>query len=69
MLDFTPNGGISPSSAPWADRVDVISAEPVSDYAAARLLVRPDGYVAFADPDGSDDEGLRAALTTWFGTP
>ena len=31
------------------------------------VLIRPDGYVAWAS-DGSD-EGLRDALTTWFGAP
>ncbi|GAA4254313.1 monooxygenase [Dactylosporangium darangshiense] len=65
LLDFTGDRGLP---AAWSDRVETVHAEPVPDYAAARLLVRPDGYVAFADPDGTDDEGLRAALTTWFGT-
>jgi bifunctional hydroxylase/dehydrase len=50
------------------ERVDVVHAEPVPEYEAARLLVRPDGYVAFADADGTDEEGLRAALITWFGS-
>ena len=32
------------------------------------LLVRPDGYVAWAlGPNGTDD--LLEALTTWFGDP
>jgi hypothetical protein len=30
-------------------------------------LIRPDGHVAWVG-DGTD-EGLRAALTTWFGPP
>jgi len=30
-------------------------------------LIRPDGYIAWVG-DGTDT-GLRAALTTWFGSP
>jgi 2-polyprenyl-6-methoxyphenol hydroxylase-like FAD-dependent oxidoreductase len=62
--------------APWADRVRSIDAEydgewelPVLGVVAAptAVLIRPDGYVAWVS-DGTDD-GLRDALTTWFGTP
>ena len=51
--------------AGWADRVEVVRAQPV-DHAppAEAVLVRPDGYVAWA---GSAVEGLEQALATWFG--
>ncbi|MGC0421368.1 FAD-dependent monooxygenase [Embleya sp. AB8] len=55
----------------WADRVDLVtagSADP--DPAATRILVRPDGFVAWADDAaGARAKGLTAALTTWFGDP
>ncbi|HEY4849399.1 MAG TPA: hypothetical protein VII22_01310 [Streptosporangiaceae bacterium] len=32
------------------------------------MLIRPDGYVAWAaPPDTPGNDGLRHALTTWFG--
>ena len=43
----------------WADRVDHAVAD------GERLLVRPDGYVAWSARDG----GLRAALARWCGPP
>jgi len=62
--------------SPWAQRVMAIDATyagdwelPVLGHVAAppAALIRPDGYVAWVG-DGTDD-GLRAALTTWFGSP
>ena len=61
---------------PWADRVVAIDAEYAGDWelpvlgrvaAPTAVLIRPDGYVAWVG-DGSVN-GLRDALTTWFGSP
>lgn len=49
----------------WRDRVDV-TVTTAADGPAAALLIRPDGYVAWA-ADESDEDGLRAALARWFG--
>jgi hypothetical protein len=60
---------------PWADRVRRIDARYAGTWelpllgevsAPSAVLIRPDGYVAWAS-SGSDD-GLRDALTTWFGS-
>lgn len=62
--------------AGWADRVRRIDARyagawqlPVLGEVAAppAVLIRPDGHVAWVG-DGTD-QGLRYALTTWFGPP
>ncbi|MFD9889028.1 FAD-dependent monooxygenase [Amycolatopsis sp. NPDC059027] len=46
------------------DRVRVTGAHPD----VAGLLVRPDGYVAWATSEAGTD-GLAEALSTWFGAP
>jgi 2-polyprenyl-6-methoxyphenol hydroxylase-like FAD-dependent oxidoreductase len=62
--------------APWADRVQRVDARyagvwelPVVGAVSAPIavLIRPDGHVAWVG-DGTD-QGLRDALTTWFGPP
>jgi hypothetical protein len=60
--------------APWADRVRLVDARhddvwvlPVLGEvpAAPALLIRPDGYVAWAGE--LSDAALPQALSTWFG--
>jgi 2-polyprenyl-6-methoxyphenol hydroxylase-like FAD-dependent oxidoreductase len=74
LLDLTEDGAIARQGHGWRDRLDCVAAplappSPESAPAAA-LLIRPDGYVAWAaSPGAPDADGLRRALTTWFGTP
>jgi oxygenase len=67
LLDLR-GGGAGLECAGWRDRVAAVTgrADPGSalDGVAEALLVRPDGYVAWA---GNGDEGLTRALTRWFG--
>lgn len=74
LLHFGLPGALD--AAGWADRVprlDVVYSGPwelpvlgpVAPPTA--VLVRPDGYVAWVSEGG--DEGLEAAMTTWFGPP
>jgi 2-polyprenyl-6-methoxyphenol hydroxylase-like FAD-dependent oxidoreductase len=67
LLDFH-GGAIGTTAAGWADRVDIVSTT-IDDRPAAAVLIRPDGYVAWAADDfGSAEEArLRAAVQRWFG--
>jgi 3-(3-hydroxy-phenyl)propionate hydroxylase len=74
LLNLGEPGGVD--ITPWSDRVQLIDAVYVGLWelpvlgavtAPAAVLIRPDGYVAWVG-DGTD-EGLRDALTAWFGTP
>lgn len=68
LLDLTENGSLAGDGHGWNDRVDIITAHCTAPPAA--LLIRPDGYIAWAaPPTGPDNDGLRHALTTWFGGP
>jgi hypothetical protein len=63
FLELAGRADLAAAVAPWSDRVDVVSsgtAEPPAD----AILIRPDGYVAWA---GSDERELVHALETWFG--
>jgi hypothetical protein len=69
LLDLTEDGSLAENGHGWEDRVDIITAHCTAPPADA-LLIRPDGYVAWAaSPNVPDNNGLRHALTTWFGAP
>ncbi|MDR3080882.1 MAG: SDR family oxidoreductase [Streptomyces sp.] len=57
------------AAARWAPLVRTVRATSLSGTPApdtGALLVRPDGYVVWADTEGAD---LTRALTRWFGDP
>jgi 2-polyprenyl-6-methoxyphenol hydroxylase-like FAD-dependent oxidoreductase len=65
LLDLSGGTATVPDLTGWADRVSMLRAGPLPEPTAEIVLLRPDGYVAYA----GDDTGLVTALTTWFGTP
>lgn len=62
LVDLTGGSDLAATAEPWNDRVRRVVATAAQAPAPA-LLIRPDGYVAWA---GADPDGLKAALTRWF---
>lgn len=76
MLNFAQPGDGDVDLSSWSDRVQFVHATysgpwelPVLGDVPApdAVLIRPDGYVAWAGEPG--DPALLDALTTWFGPP
>jgi 2-polyprenyl-6-methoxyphenol hydroxylase-like FAD-dependent oxidoreductase len=70
LFDLSGSAGLHTTVDGWTDRVDVRALTASNDLGA--LLVRPDGYVAWAvdgEVKAGDLIGLRSALTRWFGEP
>ncbi|MFE0690974.1 FAD-dependent monooxygenase [Streptomyces xiamenensis] len=70
LITADASGRTARRAAPWSDRVDVVRvtafpAGPEEHGAATEsVLVRPDGYIAWAAPG---DSRLTEALERWFG--
>ena len=73
LLDLTDPAAAAGAAAAWSDRISVVTARCLAagTKPAAAILIRPDGYVAWASgPDAPDPAaGLRDALVAWFGPP
>ncbi len=69
LLDLA-DGTAAAEARPWADRVDAVTAA-MPEPPAAAMLIRPDGYIAWATDEFklSEQPALEAALTRWFGAP
>jgi len=72
LLDLADSEPLRAAAAAWSERVDVVTAMPHELSSSSPLLdtsavlVRPDGYVAWATRDGGDPS---TALLRWFGRP
>jgi 2-polyprenyl-6-methoxyphenol hydroxylase-like FAD-dependent oxidoreductase len=66
LLDLTADGAFAATVS--TDRIEVVAGQGELLIA---LLIRPDGYVAWAaEHDGvPEQDGLRTALARWFGVP
>jgi hypothetical protein len=59
---------VAAAAANIEDQVTVAAGRPVGDVSATAVLVRPDGYVAWASSASTPDiDDLRRVLTHWFG--
>ncbi|WP_327580049.1 FAD-dependent monooxygenase [Streptomyces sp. NBC_00145] len=71
LVDLTGNSATAEAADAWTDRVDVIIARSADrSLPASAILVRPDGYLAWATDDTAGQSmrhHMHEALTTWFG--
>jgi hypothetical protein len=73
LLDLTDGDTLADDAAPWRDRVDVVAGRTPTPTNTTALLLRPDGYVAWASdrarPDDRQRRALCDTLAHWFGLP
>ncbi|SOD62825.1 2-polyprenyl-6-methoxyphenol hydroxylase [Streptomyces zhaozhouensis] len=73
LLDLADDPGLRALAAGYAGRVDALTARCPSRPELAAVLVRPDGFTAWAvdvgAPAPTSTAGLAEALEQWFGVP
>ncbi len=68
LLDLAENAELRETASGWAAHVTTLTAKCVSEPALTAVLIRPDGYIAWAREDGTTT-GLADSLHRWFGAP
>ncbi|MGB9226133.1 FAD-dependent monooxygenase [Mycobacterium sp.] len=71
LVDLTEGGAVSAAVADLADQITVAAGHLVGEVPGTAVLVRPDGFVAWASsaprPDAAEVSELRDVLARWFG--
>lgn len=71
LVDLTERATVANAFSDVGEHLTLAAGRPVGEIAATAVLVRPDGYVAWAssqsNPDVDEIRTLRDALAHWFG--
>jgi 2-polyprenyl-6-methoxyphenol hydroxylase-like FAD-dependent oxidoreductase len=68
LIDLTERGAVAAAVADVGNQLTVAAGRPVGDVPATAVLVRPDGYVAWASSAALPEiDELRGVLARWFG--
>ena len=69
LVDLTGGDALRAVVGPWGDRLRVVQGGVRCGLGLAALLVRPDGFVAWACDGPPDRATLELALARWLGAP
>ncbi|WMY07562.1 FAD-dependent monooxygenase [Paraburkholderia phenoliruptrix] len=69
LLDFDLNASLQKLASRWRKRLIYVATRAKDQLGLRTVLVRPDGFVAWACEHVPDDKDLARALSQWFGQP
>jgi len=68
LLDFNRNASLGPLASEYRDRIKLVSGRAREQLGLSTVLIRPDGFVAWASDSVPDEKSLRGAVARWFGS-
>ncbi|MFG1466091.1 FAD-dependent oxidoreductase [Xanthobacter sp. DSM 24535] len=69
LLDFASDAPLRALANRWQGRITYIASDAKDRLGLRAVLVRPDGFIAWASETAAHDEGARQAASRWFGAP
>ncbi|WP_198087158.1 FAD-dependent monooxygenase [Variovorax sp. E3] len=69
LVDFDRCEPLRRAVAPWGDRIRYVAGGAKDPLGLAAMLVRPDGFVAWASDKTPAPGDIEPAATRWFGLP
>jgi len=69
LLDFDAHAPLQSLASQWSDRITYVASDVKERLGLSAVLVRPDGFVAWASETTPDLEAAAQAASQWFGKP
>jgi hypothetical protein len=69
LVDFEGSPSLQALAGRWSDRITYVASDAKDRVGLSAVLVRPDGFVAWAAEGAPDCEKAAQAASRWFGAP
>jgi 2-polyprenyl-6-methoxyphenol hydroxylase-like FAD-dependent oxidoreductase len=69
FLDFDSRARLQALTSRWRGRITYVAGDAKDRLGLSAVLVRPDGFVAWASEVAADNEEAAQAMSRWFGVP
>ena len=67
LLEFNGSRSVETVTIEYRDRVRFVSCRAKEPLGLSSVLIRPDGFVAWASDGEPEEASMRKALDRWFG--
>jgi 2-polyprenyl-6-methoxyphenol hydroxylase-like FAD-dependent oxidoreductase len=68
LLDFSRNASLEILASRYGDRIKYVSGRAKEQLGLSTVLIRPDGFIAWASDHEPDEQSIRQAVALWFGS-
>lgn len=68
LLDFDGRASLKTLASEYGDGMKYVSGRAKEKFGLSAVLIRPDGFVAWASDGEPDEESIRQAAALWFGS-
>ena len=68
LLDFNSHASLESLANEYGDRIKFVSGRAKEQLGLSAVLIRPDGFIAWASDNEPDEQSIRQAASLWFGS-
>jgi 2-polyprenyl-6-methoxyphenol hydroxylase-like FAD-dependent oxidoreductase len=68
LLNFNGNASLETLASKYGDRIKFVSGHAKEQLGLGTVLIRPDGFIAWASDNEPDEQSIRQAISLWFGS-
>ena len=66
LLDFDMNASLKTLASEYSDRMKYVSGRAKEQLGLSAVLIRPDGFIAWASDSEPNEQSIRKAVALWF---